>query len=92
MSALWSITALTRQPAVVDAIMAGLPYLERRWCGMDRCECSGCVNRYLSREEWDGWFERQKEAVCTNCDRAVRVVARDGKVYLACETCDVYWS
>jgi hypothetical protein len=88
MSALGAV----RAPADVEAIMAGLPHAERRWCGMDRCECSGCANQHVSREEWAGWFARQREAVCATCDRAVRVLSRDGKVYLGCETCDVSWS
>jgi hypothetical protein len=86
------MTTLTRAPAVVDALMEALPYAERRWCGLERCECSGCADTFVSRDEWLAWFKRQTEVVCANCDQAVRVVAHDGKTYLACETCDVFWA
>lgn len=81
-----------RPPREVDALMDALPYQQRRWCGMPDCQCTGCANPVVSREEWLGWFVRQTNAVCERCQRAVRVLGRDGKTYLACETCDLFWS
>ena len=81
-----------REPAVVDAIMDSLPVAERRWCGMDRCDCSGCANRLVSRDEWMAWFTRQKDAVCARCADAVYRLGRDGRRQLACETCGTFWA
>ena len=84
--------ALMRDPATVDALMAALPWPHRRWCGSDGCECSGCANPIVSRDEWLAWFIRQTAAQCAHCDQAVRARARDGNTYLACETCNVFWA
>lgn len=83
---------LFREPSIVDALMNALPYSQRRWCGMPRCECSGCANSVVSRAEWMAWFVRQQNAVCERCHEAARVVGRDGQTYLVCETCDVFWA
>ena len=84
--------ALMREAATVDELMAALPYAQRRWCGFEGCECSGCANSVVSRDEWLAWFKRRTDAACAHCDQAVRVVGRDGKTYLACETCNVFWA
>lgn len=86
------MTSPMRTPAVVDALMDGLPYPHRHWCDRPGCGCSDHVSAVVSREEWHAWLMRQNHAVCERCDRAVRIVARDGNTYLACETCDVFWA
>jgi hypothetical protein len=81
-----------RDADVVDKLMAALPIRKRRWCGNSDCECSGCANDVVSREEWMAWFIRRQNAICEHCDRAVRLLSRDGRTYLACEVCDLAWA
>jgi len=86
------IVPALREPAAVDALMDALPQRRRRWCGMHGCECSGCANAVVSRDEWMAWFIRRWKAICDRCPFAVRVVTRAGRAELACEECDVAWA
>ena len=81
-----------REPAAVDTLMEALPPSQRRWCGFPRCECSGCANSTVSRDEWMAWFARRQNARCERCPLAVWRISRDGHTYLACEECPVAWA
>lgn len=56
-----------RTPKIVDYLMSKIPSTSWRFCTSELCACLGCVNHFITKEEFEDW--RRRHNYCEFCRR-----------------------